>query len=94
MVSQKDFSGRLTDKRALVTGASRGIGRVVAEAFVAAGAAVALCARRPEPLNAVVAELQKAGGISSRSRPTAASPTRQSELSRRRTAHSGASTPS
>ncbi|MGH7362834.1 MAG: SDR family NAD(P)-dependent oxidoreductase, partial [Candidatus Methylomirabilales bacterium] len=30
---------------ALITGASRGIGRAVAEAYAAAGAAVALCAR-------------------------------------------------
>jgi NAD(P)-dependent dehydrogenase (short-subunit alcohol dehydrogenase family) len=62
MASQMEFTGRLTDKRALVTGASRGIGRVVAEAFVAAGASVALCARRPEPLDAVVAELKKNEG--------------------------------
>jgi NAD(P)-dependent dehydrogenase (short-subunit alcohol dehydrogenase family) len=62
MASQQENSGRLRDKRALVTGASRGIGRVVAEAFVAAGASVALCAKRPGPLNEVVAELKNTGG--------------------------------
>ncbi|TVQ57730.1 MAG: SDR family oxidoreductase [Rhodobacteraceae bacterium] len=40
-------------KVVLVTGASQGIGKATAEAFLAAGARVALCARRIEPLAAI-----------------------------------------
>jgi NAD(P)-dependent dehydrogenase (short-subunit alcohol dehydrogenase family) len=62
MARQEQFGGRLADKRALITGASRGIGRVVAEAFISAGASVALCARRPELLDPAVSELRAIGG--------------------------------
>jgi sorbose reductase len=51
----------LHGKRALVTGASSGIGKVVAEAYLQSGADVAVAARRPEVLEEVAAELASAG---------------------------------
>jgi 3-oxoacyl-[acyl-carrier protein] reductase len=47
----------LTGKTALVTGASGGIGRAIAEALHAQGASVVLSGRRREQLDALVAEL-------------------------------------
>ena len=46
---------------ALVTGGGTGIGRATALALARAGMAVAICGRRPEPLEAVRAELEAAG---------------------------------
>ena len=51
----------LRGKRALVTGASTGIGKKVAEAYLQAGAQVAIAARRAEVLDAVAAELGSTG---------------------------------
>jgi 2-deoxy-D-gluconate 3-dehydrogenase len=51
----------LTGKAALVTGASRGIGREIALALAAHGADVALSARREDALRDVAASVQDAG---------------------------------
>lgn len=50
---------------ALVTGASRGLGRALAEQLAAAGARVALVAREAAPLRAVVDGIRARGGVSS-----------------------------
>nr|WP_090757011.1 SDR family NAD(P)-dependent oxidoreductase [Paracoccus chinensis] len=52
----------LTGKRALVTGAGRGIGRGVAEALASAGAAVTLCARSASEITEVAEAIVAAGG--------------------------------
>ncbi len=56
----------LSGKVALVTGASRGIGRAIALALASEGCRVVLCARGREALDAAVAEARKragAGGV-------------------------------
>jgi sorbose reductase len=52
----------LSGKRALVTGASSGIGRKVAQAYAQAGADVAIAARNVEALQGVADELAADGG--------------------------------
>ena len=47
----------LHGKVAIVTGASRGIGRAIAEAFVREGASVVICGRKQETLDAVAKEI-------------------------------------
>jgi NAD(P)-dependent dehydrogenase (short-subunit alcohol dehydrogenase family) len=51
----------LTDKVALVTGASRGIGREIALAYADAGADVAVLARSAAPLNELASEIRDRG---------------------------------
>jgi len=53
-----DFS----NKRVIVAGGSRGIGRAIALAFAGAGAGVSICARGAEALAATKAELDKVAG--------------------------------
>ena len=53
---------RLDGRRALVTGAGRGIGRAVAAGFAAAGAEVTLCARSRDELDSLASEIHAAGG--------------------------------
>lgn len=53
---------RLDGRRALVTGAGRGIGKALAAALAAAGAAVVLGARTSAEIEAAAAEIRQAGG--------------------------------
>ncbi|WP_371543986.1 SDR family oxidoreductase [Streptomyces sp. NBC_00554] len=54
--------GLLDDKVVLVNGGSQGVGAAIARAAVREGAVVAVSGRRPEPGEALVAELTGAGG--------------------------------
>ncbi len=51
----------LKDRRALVTAASRGLGRACAAALVAEGARVFICSRRAESIEAAAGEIGAAG---------------------------------
>jgi NAD(P)-dependent dehydrogenase (short-subunit alcohol dehydrogenase family) len=55
-------SGGLAGRVAVVTGATGGLGRACALALSSAGAELVLIARRPEPLDALAAEIAAAGG--------------------------------
>ena len=55
-----DFN--LTDRVAIVTGASRGIGEAIAKTFAEYGAKVVLASRKQEGLDAVAKSINEAGG--------------------------------
>ncbi|HXK59588.1 MAG TPA: glucose 1-dehydrogenase [Acidobacteriota bacterium] len=58
----KPLRGALQGKTALVTGASRGLGRSIAMACAESGAKVVLLGRVPSTLEAVAAEIRQGGG--------------------------------
>src|ERR1700680_3303979 len=53
----------MTGKKAIITGASEGIGKAITLAFAREGVDVAICARRKEPLEATAAEIPRAPGL-------------------------------
>ena len=53
----------LSGRKALVTGATKGIGRAIADLFAAEGAHVAICARDPGEVAAATASLAAHGGL-------------------------------
>ena len=53
----------LAGKKALVTGATKGLGRAIAETLLAEGASVAICARDAEGVEVAVAELSSQGEV-------------------------------
>lgn len=53
----------LKNKVALVTAASRGLGRAVAEEIAAEGAALIICSRKTETIEQVANEINKAAGV-------------------------------
>src|SRR5262245_6960995 len=57
------MSKQLQDKVAIVTGASSGLGKAIAETFAAEGAKVVLAARRKEVLAEITAAINSKGGV-------------------------------
>ena len=77
MVKTKHFD--LTGKVALLTGASKGMGRAMAEAFAAHGASVVISSRKQDQLDEAAAEINKSCGAQ-RVHAVAANAGRKEEL--------------
>jgi NAD(P)-dependent dehydrogenase (short-subunit alcohol dehydrogenase family) len=60
--SSDDAPGKLAGRRALISGASRGVGLAIAHAFVRAGASVVMTGRHPETGDAAARDVAGVGG--------------------------------
>jgi 3-oxoacyl-[acyl-carrier protein] reductase len=69
----------LKGKIAIITGASEGLGKATAAKFAQCGARVAMCARRPDVLDAAAKEIQKSTGAEIFALPTDVTSTAQVE---------------
>ena len=73
----------LDGKSALVTGASRGIGRAIAEVLAGCGVRLVCCARSREPLEASCADIKEKGGVAVPVKADVASPRDRAALAAR-----------